>query len=441
MLDDTIVAEATPPGFGGVSIVRVSGKLVPQIIKSFLSQVLTPRVAAYLPFFDEAGYVIDIGIAIYFAAPFSFTGEEVLEIQGHGGPVVVQLIIERLVQLGARLANPGEFSERAFLNNKIDLTQAEGILDLIHASSKEAAKAAVKSLQGDFAKLINDKVAKLLELRTFVEAAIDFSDEEIEFLGLNKIAEKLQTLIIEIEEVLSTAKSGQILRDGISIVITGKPNVGKSSLLNKLCMKEAAIVTSIPGTTRDVIREALLLDGIPLTLIDTAGIRETEDEIELEGIIRAQKEIANADLLLNLIDIREIKKEFIDSGLPTITVFNKIDLINDHASSNEENNNDCVFISAKTGIGIDHLKALIKKKIGFKKSTEGLVIARQRHLKSLTQAKSHLIKAAYLMASSQTFEIMAEELRLAQLNLNEITGVVTNNDLLGNIFKSFCIGK
>lgn len=444
---DTIVAEATPPGYGGIAVIRVSGPLVPQLMQTLFDRQLLPRVADYLPFHDESGNVIDMGIAIYFKGPYSFTGEDVLELQGHGGPLVVEMLITRLLQQGVRLARPGEFSERAFLNNKMDLTQAEAILDLIHASSKEAARLAVRSLQGEFADLIHAKVEALLQLRIYVEAAIDFSDEEIEFLGLSRIEKMLQQQIVDIDTLLSNAKQGQLLREGIRLVIVGKPNVGKSSLLNQLCAKDVAIVTPIPGTTRDVIRDHILMDGIPLQIVDTAGLRESDDEVEQEGIRRAHLEMQQADLILHVIDASisgcddEMITDWSQGDLPKITVYNKVDLLADNEQLVDQSEDNAIWLSAKTGRGLLELKQLLKEKMGFKASTEGVFLARLRHIQAMKIAKHHMQCALELLQSRHSFELIAEELRLAQISLGEITGAVTSDDLLGNIFKTFCIGK
>lgn len=445
-MSDTIVAEATPPGYGGVSVVRASGSLVPSIMQTLFARTLSPRVAEYLPFRDDHGRVIDMGIAIYFKAPHSFTGEEVLELQGHGGPIVVQLLIARLVQAGARLARPGEFSERAFLNNKMDLTQAEAILDLIHASSEEAARLAVRSLQGHFADIIREKVAALLSLRIQVEAAIDFSDEEIEFLGLSRIELSLVQLIDDLETLLANAKQGQLLREGIRLVIVGKPNVGKSSLLNQLCAKDVAIVTPIPGTTRDIIRDHILMDGIPLQIIDTAGLRESDDLVEQEGIRRAHLEMQQADVIMHVLDSTvaddpDDTQTVFPGDLPVITVYNKVDLISpdrQHAACVKQHT---IWLSARTGTGLDELKRVLKEVMGFKASTEGVFLARLRHVDALQRARQHMIEAINLLRKRHAFELIAEELRLAQSSLGEITGDITSDDLLGNIFKTFCIGK
>lgn len=443
---DTIVAEATPPGFGGISVVRVSGPQVCSIMESLFNRALSPRVADYLPFYDMNGVAVDMGIALYFKAPYSFTGEDVLELQGHGGPLVVEMLITRLLQLGARIAQPGEFSERAFLNNKIDLTQAEAILDLIHASSKDAARLAMRSLQGEFAAIINKKASHLSELRVYVEAAIDFSDEEIEFLGLSRIEEKLSQLINDLDALLMNAKQGQRLREGIRLVIVGKPNVGKSSLLNKLCAKDVAIVTPIPGTTRDVIRDHILMDGIPLQIVDTAGLRSSDDVVEQEGIRRAYVEMKEADLILHLIDVtaedgRDDLTSHLQADLPVITVYNKIDLLDNKKQKDIQMQEHSIQISAKMGTGLLALKQTIKDKMGLKTSTEGLFLARLRHIQALTVARQHMLSAKTLLLSKNAFELIAEELRLAQHHLGEITGTVTSDDLLGNIFKTFCIGK
>jgi len=441
---DTIVAEATPPGYGGISVVRVSGPLVPHIMQTLFSRQLTNRYAEYLPFFADDNQEIDRGIALYFEKPHSFTGEDVLELQGHGGPVVVDMLISRLLQLGARLARPGEFSERAFLNNKMDLTQAEAIIDLIHASSKEGARLAMRSLQGEFAKTIYTKANTINELRIYIEAAIDFSDEEIPFLGLTQIESQLQQFIVDMTALLQSARQGQLLREGVRLVIVGKPNVGKSSLLNQLCAKDVAIVTPIAGTTRDVISDHILIDGMPIHIVDTAGLRESDDAVEQEGIRRAYLEIEQADLILHVVDANDNQQDIILHGqddLPRIVVYNKIDLLINGLSPVINQDDPTVLISAKTGAGLTELKQLLKEKMGFKSSTEGLFLARLRHIQAINVALAHLKNAYELLLMRHAFELIAEELRLAQLALGEITGRVTSDDLLGGIFKTFCVGK
>ena len=443
IVNDTIVAQATPPGRGGVAILRVSGPLVQSIMQSVLATQLKPREATYLPFIDENNQTIDEGIAIYFKNPNSFTGEDVLELQGHGGPFIVDLLLTRIVQLGARIARPGEFSERAFLNDKLDLTQAEAIADLINASSTHAAKLAMRSLQGDFSKLIHTLVDKMIYLRMYVEAAIDFTDEEIDFLSDDKITEGIKELISRVSEIEANAKQGSLLREGITVVIVGEPNVGKSSLLNRLSGKDIAIVTDIPGTTRDVLREQILIDDIPLHIIDTAGIRKSDDPVEQEGIRRAHLEIENADLILCLQEVNgdELLLPNIASHQPVIYVRNKIDLMNRDSEVKDENGKTVIYLSAKLNTGIDLLKQVIKERVGYRQDLEGAFLARRRHLDALSTAHKHLQSAFMQVTQSKSGELAAEELRLAQLAMNTITGEFTTDDLLTRIFASFCVGK
>lgn len=436
---DTIVAPATPPGRGGVAIVRVSGLLTKQIANHILRKDIIPRVATFSRFYGM-NEIIDEGIALLFTAPNSFTGEDILELQGHGGPMVVTTLIQHIVTLGARLARPGEFSERAFLNDKIDLTQAEAIADLIDATSQQAARSALRSLQGEFSRQVNVIVEAVIHLRMFVEAAIDFVEEEIPFLQQESIHKEIQDIIQSLQQLQGQAQQGSLLREGITVVIAGKPNVGKSSLLNRLSGKDSAIVTEIPGTTRDVLREYILLDDLPLHIIDTAGLRESDDIVEQEGIRRAKEEINNADILLWLFDAS--KENEMDFTLPlnqtVIVVRNKIDLTNESTSIKTMDNKTIISLSAKSGAGIDLLKTHIKQCVGFKPATEDGFSARRRHLVSLNNAYNHLRQA---LNHSKQPELLAEDLRAIQHTLNEITGEFTTEDLLGRIFAGFCIGK
>lgn len=440
MKHDTIVARATPEGRGGVAVIRVSGPKVRSIAEAILKQLPKPRYATFSSFFDPSDDVIDEGLALFFEGPHSFTGEDVLELHGHGGLYVVDRLIRCVISLGARLAKPGEFSERAFLNDKIDLIQAEAIADIIEASSVNAAKAAIRSLQGEFSKKIENFLSSLIRLRMYVEAAIDFAEEEIDFLKDDKIARDLQSLIQELQSIEAGAQQGSLLRQGIKTVIIGKPNVGKSSLLNALSEKEVAIVTDIAGTTRDVLRENIVIDGMPLHIIDTAGLRESQDVVEREGIRRAHLEMSDADLILCVSDARENAEDisFLPQDIPVIMVKNKIDIILETPKIKTSNTHSEIFLSAKTYQGIDLLKQEIKRCAGLKENTEGVFSARVRHLSALARARDALHQGTtHLMAG----ELLAEDLRTAQLALNEVTGEFTTDDLLGKIFSSFCIGK
>ena len=444
MHNDTITAQVTPPGRGGVSVVRVSGPLTNEIADAILQQALTPRSATYLSFYDADHQVIDEGLAIYFPNPNSFTGEDVLELQGHGGPVVVDLLLQRVLQLGARLARPGEFSERAFLNDKMDLAQAEAVADLIDASSSQAARLALRSLQGDFSRAIHLITEKITYLRMYIEAAIDFTDEEIDFLSDDKLAKQMTQIIADLNEIQNNARQGSLLREGITAVIAGAPNVGKSSLLNQLSGKDIAIVTDIPGTTRDVLRDVVLIDGMPMHIVDTAGLRESEDVVEREGMRRAHHEIQQADLVLYLQDaslpIAEPELPPSAIGRPLIVVRNKIDLTKEQPSQ-ASGHQTVISLSAKTGLGLQLLKQAIKKTVGFEQQTEGLYLARRRHLDALARAHQYIESADRQLSETKAGELAAEDLRLAQIAMSEITGEFTSDDLLGKIFSSFCIGK
>jgi len=445
---DTITAVATAPGRGGVGIVRVSGTKTAQIAEGILGILPKIREATYLPFKAADGHIIDEGIALYFKAPHSFTGEDVLELQGHGGPVVMDLLLNRVAQLGARLARPGEFSERAFLNDKLDLAQAEAIADLIDASSEQAARSAMRSLQGEFSYKVNNLVENLIRLRIYIEAALDFPEEEIDFLTEGKVSEQTQTLLSEIVQLQKQAKQGALLREGMTIVIAGRPNAGKSSLLNALAGRESAIVTDIAGTTRDVLREHISINGVPLHIIDTAGLRDTDDIVEQEGVKRAIKALESADRILLVVDIAqrdhlvELQQEFLKNlprQIPVTIIFNKIDLV--HEQSRFEPNPATLYLSAKQGNGLDLLRQHLLDCIGFNQTLEGGFIARRRHLDAIERAKTHIEYGLNQLMASRAGELLAEDLRHAQDALNEITGRFTADDLLGRIFSSFCIGK
>ncbi len=449
LLEDTIVARATPAGKGGVAVVRVSGPLVEAIADQLLAKTIPSRVAHYCQFQASNGSVIDEGIALRFVAPKSFTGEDVLELQGHGGPVIVDLLIKRILGLGARLANPGEFSLRAFLNDKIDLTQAESIADLINATTEQAAQSAIRSLQGEFAAKIKHLVESVKQLRKYIEAAIDFPEEEINFLADKVISTQLHNLLHEVDGVLSAAQQGLVLQEGIRLVIAGLPNAGKSSLLNQLSGEESAIVTEIAGTTRDLLHEQIQLDGLPVHIIDTAGLRETTDVVEQEGVRRAEKEIQHADKVLLVIDskmkhtdeVNALSEKLIQQvGInKVIKLFNKIDITGEAASETVDQNQ--LYLSARTGAGIDILQQTIKHVAGFNAQTEGQFIARRRHVKALEQTQQALQAAWQQLTDYKAGELAAEELRYCQQQLNTITGEYTNDDLLSDIFSSFCIGK
>jgi len=441
---DTIAAIATPTGRGGVAIVRVSGPGVPALARALLGDLPLPRRAAYRRFLDGRGEVIDDGVALYFPAPASFTGEDVLELQGHGGNVVVDMVLRRTLELGARLARPGEFSERAFLNDKLDLAQAEAIADLIDSGSEQAARSAQRALQGAFSKAVDALLERLIELRMYVEAALDFPDEDIDFLADQAVTERLDAIKHSLDAIRARARQGALLRDGMNLVIVGQPNAGKSTLLNQLAGFDAAIVTDIPGTTRDVLRERISLDGLPLHVIDTAGLRDSADPVEQEGIRRAWREIEQADLILLLLDgtrgatdaDRAILQQ-LPERLPVLGVHNKIDLTGiDFGAHDGE-----LFISARTGQGVPELIDHLKHMVGYHEDAENVFIARRRHLDALARTEAHVLAGEDHLRLTQAGELLAEELRLAQEALGEITGKFTSDDLLGRIFSSFCIGK
>ncbi len=442
---DTIAAIATPPGNGGVGIIRISGFAVPSLIQTLFGKPLPPRYASYCAFKEADGNIIDSGIGLYFPAPASYTGEHILELQGHGGVVVLDMLLRRILALGTRLARPGEFTERAFLNNKLDLAQAEAVADLIASSTEQSVRSAQKSMQGVFSDQINQLVEELTELRIYVEAAIDFVDEEIDFLSDGVVENRLVKLLARLAQIQKTAQQGRLLREGMTIVLAGKPNAGKSSLLNALAGHEAAIVTPIAGTTRDVLRERIQLDGMPLHIIDTAGLRESDNPVEQEGIRRAREEMRKADKILLLIDAREPDDEALLDTLPDnvdITrIYNKIDLLAKSPALEQNDADTRIYLSIKTGAGMDLLARHLKQSVGFNEATDNVFIARRRHLEALARAYESVETALSQLQINQAGELVAEDLRMAQQSLAEITGQFTSDDLLGKIFSSFCIGK
>lgn len=443
---DTIAAIATAPGRGGIGVVRISGASLSELALDLCGSVPTPRNAMFAPFLDAGGVAIDEGIALYFPAPASFTGEDVLELQGHGGPVVMQMLLERCLELGARLAEPGEFTRRAFLNGKLDLAQAESVADLIEASTAAAARSALRSLSGRFSEEIHRIVDALIDLRMLVEATLDFPEEEIEFLEQARALPRLEEIRQQLQDVLNRARQGALLRSGLNVVLVGEPNVGKSSLLNQLTGEDRAIVTEVAGTTRDALRETVQIEGIPLHIIDTAGLRETEDTVERIGIERTWREIERADVILRLVDARVETSasaiEAIDARLPQaverIIIANKIDLAGLEAGRVEKNGVVRLQVSAKKGAGMELVRAELLRIAGWQAHGEDVILARERHLHALRAALAHIGTAA---GQSAALELFAEELRLAQDVLSEITGEFSADDLLGVIFSRFCIGK
>jgi tRNA modification GTPase len=442
---DRIAAIATAPGRGGIGVVRVSGPDLATLAQEILGKCPAPRHAAYLDFTDADGSIIDRGIALYFPAPHSYTGEDVLELQGHGGTAVMQRILQRCLDLGSRPAEPGEFTRRAWLNDKLDLAQAEAVADLIEASTAQAAQSAMRSLCGEFSQRIHALRDRLVNLRMYVEACLDFPEEEIDFISEGGVAEKLAGVAGVLKHVFAGARQGNLLREGIHVVLIGQPNVGKTSLMNQLAGEEVAIVTSVAGTTRDTIKSAIQIEGVPLHVIDTAGLRDTMDEVELQGIVRTWKATENAQVALILVDaahgITEAEKTIL-ARLPQATrrvwIHNKIDLTRSQPRIHEQDGETHLHLSAKTGAGIGLLRAHLLKLAGWQAGGEGIYMARERHLKALSLVRECVQCAAMNLASP---ELLAEELRLAQEALNEITGEFTSDDLLGEIFSRFCIGK
>jgi len=455
-LHDTIVAAATPAGIGGIGIVRISGPDVPQIAGKMLGGLPPSRVASLREFHDAAGEPIDTGLALFFPGPGSFTGEPVLELHGHGGPVVMALLVDAAVSLGSRQAEPGEFSKRAFLNDKLDLTQAEAIADLIGSGTAQAARAALRSLSGAFSAAVDALQEQLIRLRLHVEAALDFPEEEIDFLSDEQLASRIDDCDAAFEALREGARAGRLLRDGYQVVIVGRPNAGKSSLLNLLSGQEAAIVTEVAGTTRDILREQINVEGLLVELIDTAGLRENPDQIEAEGIRRARAAIKRADAVLCIQDastkeyaiekyaienesLAELGEE-LPANVPVITVRNKIDLTNENPGL-QHKPPLTLNISAKTGAGTDALREQILKLAGHKDLGEGAFTARRRHIDALGQAEAHFQAGRNALEKAKAGELLAEELRLAQEALGQITGALTSDELLGKIFSEFCIGK
>lgn len=465
---EPIVAIATAPGRGAVGIVRVSGRGLQPLIAAICGRVLSPRVATYLPFKADDDSTLDQGLAIYFPGPHSFTGEDVLELQAHGGPVVLQLLLARCLQAaqdtlpGLRVAQPGEFTERAFLNDKIDLAQAEAIADLIDASTEAAARSATRSMAGDFSREIHVLRDRLIHLRMLVEATLDFPEEEIDFLAKADAAGQLSKLEQQLAGVMRNAQQGALLREGIKVVIAGQPNAGKSSLLNALAGAELAIVTPIAGTTRDKVTQTIQIEGVPVHIIDTAGLRDSTDEVEKIGIERAWQEIAQADAVLFLHDLtRAHDSAYADADadiahtlasqlqdrVTVLDVYNKLDVAPhiqraEAAQTEGAKHGAPIYLSAKSGTGLDTLRAELLRLAGWQSGTEGVYMARERHVQALRRVQGHLsIAAQHLAARDQHLDLLAEELRLSQEALNEITGEFTSDDLLGVIFSKFCIGK
>jgi tRNA modification GTPase len=443
----TIAAIATPPGRGGIGIVRISGPAARNIATGLLRKLPQPRHASFANFRDATGQPIDQGLVIFFPAPHSFTGEDVLELHGHGGPVVLDMLLNRTLELGARLARAGEFSERAFLNGKLDLAQAEAVADLIEAGSETAARSALRSLEGEFSQRVHALVEGLTRLRLYVEAAIDFPEEEIDFLADERVTQDLDVLAQGVEKLLVSTQQGVLLHDGMTVVLAGPPNAGKSSLLNALAARDTAIVSAIPGTTRDVLRERIHIDGMPLHIVDTAGLRESRDEIESEGIRRAREQMQRADRVLLVLDdsahdaLPVEVLQHVPAKLPRSVIRNKIDITGRAAGATIKTDTTEIALSARTGAGLDDLRRHLKDCMGFQPAGEGAFMARRRHLDAIRRAQACLVQGQARLRESRAGELLAEELRLAQQALSEITGEFTPEDLLGRIFSSFCIGK
>src|SRR5246500_5560245 len=446
---ETIVAAATPPGRGGVGIVRISGPKTPELAAVLLGELPAARRATFARFLDGQQEPIDAGLALFFPAPHSYTGEHVLELHGHGGPLVMEALIARMLNLGARRAQPGEFTQRAFLNDKLDLAQAEAIADIIDAGSKEAVRAAMRSLQGEFSNMVRGLTEAVIDLRTYVEAAIDFPEEEIDFLADRELSERFHAVREHFDGVLESARQGRLLRDGMTVVIAGRPNAGKSSLLNRLAGYDAAIVTAIAGTTRDVVRVPVAIDGMPLHVLDTAGRAHAGDPVEEEGMRRARAEIERADRVLFVIDAVEDpsaaawreERARLPADVPVTLVLNKCDIAVGLPLADTASGPPRIHVSALTGAGIEVLRGHLKGCMGFQTVEGGAISARLRHLESLARARGHVEEAERQLTERRAGELVAEELRAAQTALNEITGEFTSDDLLGRIFAGFCIGK
>ena len=442
---DTIAAIATASGAGGIGVVRVSGALAQQIAVKVLGHCPAPRYAAYQPFHDANILLIDRGIAIFYQKPHSYTGEDVLELQAHGGTALMQMLLARCIELGARQAEPGEFTRRAYLNDKIDLAQAEAVADVINASTAEAARSAMRSLSGEFSNRIHVVFDKLINLRMYVEACLDFPEEDIDFITQGKVSEKIASIKFELDQVALKAKQGSLLREGMHIVLVGQPNVGKSSLMNQLSGEEVAIVSPIAGTTRDSIKNVIQINGMPLNVVDTAGLRETEDVVEKIGIARTYRALENAQVAILLVDAthgighnEKIVLTRLPQEITKIWVHNKIDITTETAKITEISGETHIYLSAKMGQGVELLKQHLLHIAGFQQNAEGVFMARTRHLEALKSVDSHLVQAK---KNGDYAELIAEELRLAQESLSSITGEFTPDDLLGEIFSKFCIGK